>query len=557
MIRFLIQSPLSILRILATPFVLLRRYLALRKRPWVHLKLQEKLSWVNRPRHRLERWIPAPSRRPSQLLAVETLVKRLAARQVRGLLVSVPRIQAGWAAVERLSERLQWLSDQGVEVVVYWPDGAGPKELTLAAGASRVALGKGASVSYHGIAAEKQYLGAALGRVGLQLQVWRRSEFKSAMEGFRATEMSGEERCQLQALIEAMDAEVQRSLQRCTESARTRLQEAGSLYDQAAADAGIVEAVLHADELPAWLDDPKASLLAAGSFLHVTQPRRIFRFRRQPYIAVIPIEGAIRHPRAGSEATGVREWIRKVKKDKRALGAVLLIDSPGGSALASEQIHREVTQLCEEKPVVALLANVAASGGYYIAAAADAVVASRSTITGSIGVIGAKLVAGELFKRLSVHADRVMTQEGADLFSPHRAMTPDESERMDRSLGATYERFLDVVSEGRGIDRQTVDAVARGRVWAGRDALDKGLVDSLGGRSAVLQSLAERLSLSDARVERLEWRNTAPAKPPSLRSMAPGAAQLERLAALELGALLDLASDTDPWLFCVDLPRLY
>ena len=269
------------------------------------------------------------------------------------------------------------------------------------------------------------------------------------MEGFRSTEMSDAERTQLDALVQAMDAEVMAGLQRCTPEARDRLATEGSLYDEHAVSAGLVDTVIHADEISEWVAGPKASLLGAGAFLRATAPRRLFRLRRAPYIAVIPISGAIAHPRGGGPENGPRSWLEKARKDKRALGAVLLIDSPGGSALASEQIHREVERLNEEKPVVAMLQNVAASGGYYIAAAADSIVASRSTITGSIGVIGAKLVASNslsTYRFIPTGHDA----RGADLFRLI-AMTDEEVNAIDRSLGATYQRFLEVVSKGRGL----------------------------------------------------------------------------------------------------------
>jgi len=555
MLRILVQFPLGIIRLIFAPLSLLRRYLLLRKRPWVHLRLQDKLTLVNRPAHRLERWLPRSPRRGSQLLAIDRVADHLARRRLPGLVITVPRMKAGWAAIERLASRLIWLSEQGVEIAVFYPDGAGPKELVISAAASRVALGKGASISYYGIAAEKQYLGAALERLGLRLQVWRRGAYKSAMEGFRSTEMSDAERTQLDALVQAMDAEVMAGLQRCTPEARDRLAAEGSLYDEHAVSAGLVDTVIHADEVSEWVAGPKASLLGAGAFLRATAPRRLFRLRRAPYIAVIPISGAIAHPRGGGPENGPRSWLEKARKDKRALGAVLLIDSPGGSALASEQIHREVERLNEEKPVVAMLQNVAASGGYYIAAAADSIVASRSTITGSIGVIGAKLVASKLFEHLSVHSDRVMTREGADLFSPHRAMTDEESARIDRSLGATYQRFLEVVSKGRGLSLEEVDAVAQGRVWAGRDAVERGLVDNIGGRDEVLKALSARLSKTK-NLERLEWVVTAPPKAPGITALASGGAELERLGGLQLQCLLQLASSGAPWMLSVDIPRV-
>ena len=165
---------------------------------------------------------------------------------------------------------------------------------------------------------------------------------------------------------------------------------------------------------------------------------------------------------------------------------VLLVDSPGGSAVASETIWREVALLQQRKPVVVAMGAVAASGGYYIACPADRIVALPATLTGSIGVLGGKVVTQGLLQKLGLTSGTVTRGEHALMFSARRGFDEDEQRRLGAAMDAIYDDFVGKVAQGRGRTRAEIEAVARGRVWTGRDALAAGLVDSLGGlRDAV------------------------------------------------------------------------
>jgi len=166
---------------------------------------------------------------------------------------------------------------------------------------------------------------------------------------------------------------------------------------------------------------------------------------------------------------------------------VLRVNSPGGSASASEAMWRAVDRTAQEKPVIVSMGDVAASGGYYIAAAADSIVANPTTVTGSIGVIGLLLNAEDLFEdQLGVTFDGVQTSPYADMYSSSRALSPQERRLLGQSIDQTYNTFLQRVAEGRDMDTSAVHDVAQGRVWSGQDAREVGLVDTLGSlRSAI------------------------------------------------------------------------
>jgi protease-4 len=200
----------------------------------------------------------------------------------------------------------------------------------------------------------------------------------------------------------------------------------------------------------------------------------------------VSLHGTIMGDQGGRFSPGIRTasltaLLRQLKSDARVRAVVLHIDSPGGSALASEQLHHEITTLAAEKPVVACFGDVAASGGYYLASACHKIVARGLTITGSIGVVSAKVTAGSLLERIGVRPQLVRTAESADMMSFVRGLTEREDALLRAHADHLYRRFLDVVATGRHSTVEAIEPLARGRVWIGSAALERGLVDVLGG----------------------------------------------------------------------------
>lgn len=239
------------------------------------------------------------------------------------------------------------------------------------------------------------------------------------------------------------------------------------------------------------------------------------------------------------------------------------MDSPGGSALASDLIHREVERLKERKPVVACFGDVAASGGYYVAAGADAVVAQPLTITGSIGVVSARLVTEPLLERFGVKVDTVRKAPHADMFRRPGKLAAVEDAIVEREIESFYKTFVGIVARGRGRKVDDIEPLARGRVWSGKDAAERGLVDRLGGLDAALDEVKQRLAgkMSDrarrdlsprfVRVRRLEL---PPAEP---RAMNEAAARLLGELDPRLAELFRLARGDERVLcYAADLPRI-
>jgi protease-4 len=185
--------------------------------------------------------------------------------------------------------------------------------------------------------------------------------------------------------------------------------------------------------------------------------------------------------------------LRSAGESKAVRGVVILIDSPGGSVLASDRIYHEVVRLAEKKPVVAYFVNVAASGGYYVAAGAHAIVAQPTTITGSIGVVAAHLVLSPLLGKLGIVTELVKRGARADMMSPSRPLDSGERETMSREIEGYYQDFVDIVARGRNRAPEDIEKLARGRVYSGADAFRLGLVDRLGDFETALDVVRERL----------------------------------------------------------------
>jgi protease-4 len=253
-------------------------------------------------------------------------------------------------------------------------------------------------------------------------------------------------------------------------------------------------------------------------------------------------------------ARAVSELLGALRGNRRVKAVVLRVESPGGGAVASDRIRRQLELTAKEKPVVVSMGDVAASGGYYVATAADAVVAEGSTLTGSIGVIGGKFVVRRLLDRLGIHRETRSAGANAGFYSPLRSFTDEERRRHRAFLLHFYEkRFLAAVAEGRELDRDEADRLGRGRVWTGRQAHERGLVDRLGGLEEAIQIACER-----ANVPREEVRVSFFAPKRRLRDVLPRLAIEARVPlAGHLGdaaALVEELTREDlllvmPWLF--------
>lgn len=372
-----------------------------------------------------------------------------------------------------------------------------------------------------GFAANAMFLRDALDKAGIEAQFVARGEYKSAANLFTEDGFTDAHREAVTRMLESLQSQVWQAV---TESRKITVEDLDAMADRAplmrddALASGLVDHIGFRDEAYARMaelvggttgsqDDgvdaeekPPRMYLAryAGSARsRLAPPAPPIPGRRvKPTIAVVTVEGAIVNGRGGpgvpfgpSNAGGdtIAAALREVAADDSVSAIVVRVDSPGGSVTASETIWREVKRARERgKPVVASMGSVAASGGYYVSMAADAIVANPGTITGSIGVITGKLVVRDLKDRLGVGSDTVRTNANADAWSIDAPFTPEQQARQEADADLFYTDFVQRVADGRNLTTKDVDTVARGRVWTGADALERGLVDELGGfRTAV------------------------------------------------------------------------
>jgi protease-4 len=278
-----------------------------------------------------------------------------------------------------------------------------------------------------------------------------------------------------------------------------------------ALEADLVDGLHYIDEVKkSAAPEGEDELRTVSVYDYLRAPTRSPAFGTRARIAVVYGIGAI----VGGDSTEdavfgrvmgsdtIAEAFESAREDDSIDAVVFRIDSPGGSDVASDVIWREATLTREKKPVVVSMADVAASGGYWIATASDAIVAEPTTITGSIGIYAGKFNLAGLFDKLGVSTDGVESAENADFFSASRSFTPEEREKLREILESGYRAFLERVAESRKKTTDEVHAVAQGRVWSGRDAKDLGLVDELGGLKRAIEIAKERAGFaSDARVE--------------------------------------------------------
>lgn len=438
----------------------------------------------------------------------------VADKRVRGVVLTMKELGAGLATATSLRVQLARLRAAGKEVVVHLPMGGGTKEIYVASVATKLLVAPATTLVPVGFLSATRYFKRALDKAGVEPEVFACGDFKSAGETLVRDSMSEAQRFQLDRLLTTFHDEVVRAL---AEGRNVSVERAAAMIDgapyapDAAVEAGLADGVAYEDEVPKaiGLADEKGKakrLLLPAAAYRAFMKRPLFRkLRRPPRIAVIPVHGTIAHAAGpfGSFSTDERvtRLVRAARADRRVIGVVLHVDSPGGSALASDRMHHEIVQLAREKPVVACMGNVAASGGYYVAAPARLIVCEPTTITGSIGVVAARVSLEPLLAKIGITTETIRRGDHAGLLGTSTPLTEGERTAFKRELDAMYRTFVRVVAEGRKKTIDVVEPLARGRVYAGEEARALDLVDKVGGFATALAELRAMLPEGQRRAE--------------------------------------------------------
>lgn len=461
---------------------------------------------------------PASLRAGAGALALVEILEALEAAErdplVAGVLVELETGFGGWGRRQALRRALESLRRAGKPVVVF-AETLETGDAFVASAATAIWIAPAGSVHLTGLRAEALFLRGLLDRLDVEVDVVRVGSHKSAAETFTRDAMSQAHREQVDAvlddLFEGLVAAIARG-RRLPEERVRELVDRGLFAARDAIGVGLVDATAWPDELDerigalASADEERAIGLASYHRLRVADPGWLPLLRDDPRVAYVVASGPIRRGRGlrGIATEALRSLLRRVRDDDRIDAVVLRLDSPGGDGLASDLLWRELLLVARRKPLVVSMGDVAASGGYYLAVAADSLVAEAGTLTGSIGVVGGKLNLERLYARLGVHREAVERGERAGLFSETRGFTPAERGAIRSEMEALYETFLRRVADGRKLAPEAVERVAEGRVWSGLRALGLGLVDGLGGPLEAIREARRRAGLADSDRVRIE-----------------------------------------------------
>lgn len=412
--------------------------------------------------------------------------------RVAGLLLVLADARQGLGAARELREAVKRARAAG-RFVIAWSDsygelGAGTEAYYLASAADTVALQPVGQLGVTGLLVETPYARALLDRLGIEPVVSRRADYKTALETATERKATAAGREMLESLLDSLSGTMVGEIavsRRLEPSAAERLLGSGPFSAEQALALGLVDLLAFRDEIES------DALARAGHEAQLVDVERYLREQdagqgEPTTIALIRAAGPILR---GSEelattigADDLAGSIAEAVADPDIRGILLRLDTPGGSAVASETIAREVRRaVAVGKPLVVSMGNRAASGGYWIAKDASRIVAQPTTLTGSIGVLAGKPVLATAWERLGVRWDQVARGENAALWSIHTPFPESGRRQLEQMVDGLYEQFKQGVARGRGLTPEHVDAVAQGRVWTGAQALEHGLVDRLGG----------------------------------------------------------------------------
>ena len=433
-------------------------------------------------------------------------------RHVVGLIAKVGGAWP-WGAMQELRLGIEAFVGSGKPALAWAESFAeGSRDMAayvLATAFGEVWLQPGGEIGLLGVGIETPFVRGTLDRLGVEPQFEQRHEYKNAADALLRKEFTAAHREALERLAESIFSDAVETIAGARRLPTDRVRELIDTGPRTASEAqavGLVDRLGYRDQAYDTMrarTGGKPELLFADRW----RPRRKIAPppHRRGHVAVVDVRGAIASGRtrrgpfgrqAGSDTVGAQ--LRAAHDNDRARAVVLRVESPGGSAVASEVIWREVSRLRESgKPVVVSMGDVAASGGYYIACPAEVIVALPATLTGSIGVFGGKLVVDGLLERIGVSTGTVQQGERALMYSSRRGFSEDERARFAATIDAIYSEFVAKVAAGRKRAVAEIEAVARGRVWTGRDALDAGLVDELGGLRHAIRIARTRASLPD------------------------------------------------------------
>ncbi len=439
--------------------------------------------------------------------------------KISGIYINVsPDFYVGYASLEDLRNTLIDFKKSKKFIYAY-AELYTERSYYLASVADKVFMNPSGELIFNGMASDITFFKGALEKMGIEMQVFKVGKFKGAVEPFILDKLSPENRQQIEVYLSSLYSTYLKGIAKTRKIDIAKIREIadGMLIrsPKDAIDYKMVDKLAYHDEVIKAIKEELG--LEKDDKINFLEPKKYNKVKakknkdadsdKQGKIAILYATGNIVSGKGDEESIGSKsftEAIIKARKDKKIKAVVLRINSPGGSALASDIIHRELMLLRKTKPVIVSMGNVAASGGYYIAMAADTIVAQPNTITGSIGVFGLIPNMQKLLNdKLGITFDGVKKGEFSDLGRTDRPFNESEKEIIQNYVNNVYNQFLMVVANGRKMDKEAVHKIAQGRVWTGNDAKARGLVDVIGGLQTALDIAAKKGGLTNYRIKEL------------------------------------------------------
>jgi protease-4 len=413
-------------------------------------------------------------------------------KSVKALTLRIDRMSASFAQAQELRQALAGFRAEGKKVIVYAPS-LGMTSFYVASVADRIWTHPLGDVTIPGMSMGTIFLKGTLEKLGIQFDGTRHGKYKSAIETFTEDSLTPANREQLEAYLDAPYGEFLDATaagRHVSRESMEALVNIGFFNTEEAKQNGLVDTACYHDQLDSLLEKELKGLDKVSEKEYVDDRAESEDWTPKPAIAIVYATGSIATGESrtdfltGTMTMGAQTMVRAIRQarnDKRVKAVVLRIDSPGGDGFASDMIWRELELCRQKKPVIASMAGVAGSGGYYIACNATRVFALPTTLTGSIGVFNFKLVTEGLYNKLGMRRQAVKRGEHADAMSDMRAMTPAEDSVMQAQVDYFYRQFVQKVAAGRKLTFEQVDSIGQGRIWSGLDAKRIGIVDTLGG----------------------------------------------------------------------------
>ena len=448
---------------------------------------------------------------------INSIEKAKTDNRIKGIYLNVETPNASMASLEEIRKKLLEFKNGTEKFTIAYGEIYSQKGYYIASMADEIYIHPEGILEFVGLAYQGMFFKDALKKLEIEPQIIRHGKFKAAVEPYILEKMSSENRVQISKFINSIWTDMLSDISASRKINNDNLfQIAQKLKVQKSSDAvttGLIDATLYKDQVLDTLrkklnkkldDDIEVTKLKVYKNAKIDVNKKKYS---EDKIAIIYAYGEISSGEGDDESIGserISRAIRNARTDEKVKAIVLRVNSPGGSALASETILREMILAKAEKPVVVSMGDVAASGGYYISCHADTIVANPTTITGSIGVFGLLMNTQKLMKnKLGITIDTVKTNQFADMGSMYRSLTTKERNIIQKSVEDIYDTFITHVSEGRSMSKEAVDAIGQGRVWTGTDALDLGLIDVLGGLEDAIDIAANMAGLENYRISSL------------------------------------------------------